>query len=173
MVSGGQKFTRVGGTRTIVVGIAACEVSTDPRQILLTYALGSCVGVAIWNRKTHATALLHAMLPDSTLDAVRAKQNPHVFVDSGLAAMVAEMSASADSPRDLVVKIAGGASLVDSARRFLVGEKNVAAVRTHIAKHGLTIEGEDTGGNGSRTMMLHAMTGRVSLRRGSEEIGHL
>jgi chemotaxis receptor (MCP) glutamine deamidase CheD len=54
-----------------------------------------------------------------------------------------------------------------------VGDKNVAAAREVIAAAGLAIEAEDTGGNGSRTLVLQLLTGRVSLRRGSEEIGVL
>jgi chemotaxis protein CheD len=167
------RFTRVGGSRTLVVGIADCRVATDPRQILLTYALGSCVGITIWNRKSRTGSLLHAMLPDSSLDAARAEQNPYVFVDTGLATVIADMKDAADASSDLVVKLAGGASLLDSSRRFQVGDKNVAAVREAVAAAGLSIDAEDTGGSGSRTMIMQLLTGQVSLRRGAEEIGIL
>jgi chemotaxis protein CheD len=157
----------------VVVGIADCKITTDPRRLLLTYALGSCVGVSIWNRQTRAAGLLHAMLPDSSLDRKRAGQNPFVFVDTGLARLFETMRAKAASPRDLVLKVAGGASLIDGARHFHVGRNNVLAVKSFAERNGMRIEAADVGGSGSRTMQLHLMTGRISIRRGTREVGAL
>jgi chemotaxis protein CheD len=166
-------YSRVGGTRTLVVGIGECKVTDDPRRTLITYALGSCVGVTIWNRQARMAGLLHAMLPDSNLDPARARQSPFIFVDTGLARLIEEMKSRAASPRDLVVKVAGGASLIESSQQFQIGRNNVTAVGNCLRRHGLSLEASDTGGNGSRTMLLALMTGGVSLRRGAREIGVL
>jgi chemotaxis protein CheD len=170
---GATRYRRVGGARTLVVGIADCKVTADPRQVLLTYALGSCVGVAIWNSKTREAGLLHAMLPDSRLDPARAQQNPFVFVDSGLRKLIERMKSRAASPRDLVVKVAGGASLIDTSQHFHVGKNNILAVKQVMRGSGLTVQAADIGGSGSRTMQLTLMTGRVSIRRGTKEVGAL
>ena len=40
----------VPGTRKVNVGIAALDVSADPGVLLMTHALGSCLGLTVWDR---------------------------------------------------------------------------------------------------------------------------
>jgi chemotaxis protein CheD len=167
------RYRRVGGARTLVVGIADCKLSSDPRRILVTYALGSCVGVAVWNRATRAGGLLHAMLPESSLDPERSIRSPYVFVDTGLRRLIELMRAKTESDDDLVVKVAGGAHLLSGSTRFQVGQENVEAVLRVVDEEGLRIDADDTGGSGSRTMQMQLMTGRVAVRRGTREVSAL
>ena len=55
----------------IVVGMADCRISDTPGQVLATYALGSCIGLAIHDAKAGVGGLLHFMLPDSSIDRWR------------------------------------------------------------------------------------------------------
>ena len=50
----------------IVVGVADMKISNDPDSVLVTHSLGSCIGVAVYDRAVHAGGLLHFMLPDSS-----------------------------------------------------------------------------------------------------------
>ena len=60
----------------IVVGVSDMKVSKDPESVLVTHSLGSCIGVAVYDPIVRAGGLLHFMLPDSTLDSVKAKKTP-------------------------------------------------------------------------------------------------
>lgn len=50
-----------------IVGVGDMIVSNDPEDIIVTYALGSCLGVVIYDPVANVGGMLHAMLPDSTL----------------------------------------------------------------------------------------------------------
>jgi chemotaxis protein CheD len=68
----------------IVVGISDLKVSGNAGDILITYALGSCVGVAVYDPVGKVGGLLHFMLPDSSIDETKAKRNPAMFADTGI-----------------------------------------------------------------------------------------
>ena len=57
----------------IVVGIADMKCSNNLDDILITYALGSCIGIAIYDPSVKVGGLLHYMLPDSNLDKEKAE----------------------------------------------------------------------------------------------------
>ncbi len=67
-----------------VVDIADWHVSNDPRITLVTYSLGSCIGVVIWDQIVKVGGMLHFMLPDSSISADKATVNPAMFADTGL-----------------------------------------------------------------------------------------
>ena len=71
----------------IIVGISDLKVSNNPEDALVTYALGSCIGVAVFDPKAKVGGLLHFMLPDSSLDANKAKSTPAMFADTGIIAL--------------------------------------------------------------------------------------
>ena len=60
----------------ITVGIADMQVSNDPDAMLVTYSLGSCIGVMIYDPVVRVGGMLHYMLPDSNLDQVKARTRP-------------------------------------------------------------------------------------------------
>ena len=68
----------------LIVGISDLKVSNNPGDVLVTYALGSCIGVAVYDPKARVGGLLHFMLPDSSLDANKAKATPAMFADTGI-----------------------------------------------------------------------------------------
>ena len=68
----------------VVVGIAEMKVSSDPEDILVTHALGSCVGIVLHDPVAGVGGILHYMLPLSSLDPVKAAKNPFMFGDTGI-----------------------------------------------------------------------------------------
>ncbi|MGZ3387730.1 MAG: chemotaxis protein CheD, partial [Isosphaeraceae bacterium] len=50
----------------LVVGISDLKVSNNPADSMITYALGSCIAVAVYDPVAKVGGLLHFMLPDST-----------------------------------------------------------------------------------------------------------
>lgn len=53
--------------KTVVVGVGDCRVTDEPVE-LVTYALGSCIAVVVWDPVAKVGGLLHFMLPDSSVD---------------------------------------------------------------------------------------------------------
>ena len=76
-----------GFERKLVVGVGGLAVSNNQSMILTTYSLGSCLGITIYDPVTRAGGLLHAMLPDSTIDTAKAAGQPAMFVDTGVGAL--------------------------------------------------------------------------------------
>jgi chemotaxis protein CheD len=68
----------------VVVGVADMRVSNQQGEVLVTHALGSCIGVAIYDPTAKVGGILHFMLPDSNLDPGKAQEHPHMFADTGL-----------------------------------------------------------------------------------------
>ena len=97
---------------TIKVGIADLNVAQSP-DILVTYALGSCVGICLYDRVKKIAGLSHIMLPDSTVThgAVQIAR----FADTAIPKLVQQMVARGATKRVLTAKIAGGARMFASA----------------------------------------------------------
>ena len=112
----------------LVVDIADCQVSDDPAGQLVTYSLGSCIGVAIWDPEVHVGGMIHYMLPESSLSPEKAKANPAMFADTGLPVLFKSAYALGAVKKRLVVKVAGGSSLLDDNGTFNIGKRNYAAL---------------------------------------------
>ncbi len=150
----------------LTVGIGEWVVSTSKDDIIKTYALGSCVAVIIYDSKVNVGGLIHVALPDSSIDAERAKNQPGYFADSGLPRMIEEMKSHGASRSGVWVKLAGGASVMDANGFFDIGKRNVLAVKKILWKSSLGPIAEDTGGNNSRTVTFNVSDGGVILSSG-------
>jgi len=152
-----------------VVDIADFQVTDDPRETLVTYSLGSCIGVAIWDPKARVGGLLHYMLPESTLSPDKAKAKPAMFADTGIPALFRSTYDLGAGKKNLIVKIAGGSSLLDDNGTFNIGKRNYIMLRKIFWKNGVLIEAEDVGGSLSRTVRLDVATGRFTIKSRGEE----
>jgi chemotaxis protein CheD len=158
----------------VAVGIADCRLSQSPDDVLVTYALGSCVGVAIYDPVAKVGGLLHYMLPESGLDRDKARDNPHMFADTGIPLLFRRSYELGAEKRRLVVCVAGGAQVMDDAGVFNIGKRNALALRKILWKAGVLIHRESLGGAVSRTVRMEMGTGRVWLRSdglGETEMG--
>jgi chemotaxis protein CheD len=151
---------------TIVVGIGDCRVGRSPLSALSTYALGSCVAVVAWDWKLKLGGLLHVMLPDSSIDPVRALSNPHVYVDTGVPALLRELAAGGSSKKQLRWCIAGGATMMADSAHFEIGKRNHLALKKVLWRMGVFIDREDVGGTESRSVRLDLQSGQIDVRGG-------
>jgi chemotaxis protein CheD len=148
----------------IVVGIADMKFSNNPHDVLVTYALGSCIAVAIYDPAIRVGGLLHYMLPDSSLDINKARENPWMFADTGVRLLFKSCYTLGAEKKRIVTKVAGGASILDNTNYFRIGEKNIMALRKIFWKNDVFIDREDTGKNYNRTVRLDIATGIVSVK---------
>ncbi|MDS1029553.1 chemotaxis protein CheD [Bacillota bacterium LX-D] len=150
----------------IKVGIAEYKAASSPYQII-TLGLGSCVGVTLYDPYNKIGGLVHVMLPDST--QFQSVTNPAKFADLGVPVLFNEMLKLGAKKTALQVKMAGGAQMFQfnnskSSNSLNIGQRNIEMSKEVIAKLGLKIVGEETGGNFGRTMILDTSTGKVFIR---------
>ena len=128
---------------------------------LVTYALGSCVGVALVDLTAGVGGMAHVQLPNSRLaaDQAAAKARPGRYADLGLPLLFTELLARGAERRRLRVTIAGGANTTLGTDIFAIGERNITAVRKWLWQTGLLVAGEATGGGMPRTMTLDLANG--------------
>jgi chemotaxis protein CheD len=148
----------------IVVGMADCRVAAVPGDVLATFALGSCIGLSMYDARAGVGGMLHYMLPDSTIDPARGKLTPFMFADLGVPLLIQQMCAKGASKRNLVAHAAGGASIMDPNNIFDIGKRNYLALRKILWKAGVLLSGEAVGGNQSRTVRLEIGSGRLWLQ---------
>jgi len=159
----------VGFDRKLVVGVGGLAVSNNQASILMTYSLGSCLGVTIYDPVTHVGGLLHAMLPASSINATKAAEQPAMFVDTGIPALFrAAYQLRLDKHR-AVICVAGGAQFLDKTGYFNIGQRNYKSFTELLQQHGLTTIAEEVGGLVSRTVQLNIATGEVRLKTSGQE----
>jgi chemotaxis protein CheD len=156
----------VTGKQTI--GIADMRISANENDVLVTYGLGSCIGVSVYDPVAGVGGLLHALLPAASLDVARAKVIPPTFVDTGLTALLEACYRQGAQKHRLVVTAAGGAARNvqhGTEDHFQIGRRNFLALRQALWKHGVILEAYDVGGHSPRTMSLAIGTGEVTISR--------
>ena len=145
------------------IGIGEYMVSASADDILKTYALGSCVAVMVWDKVNKIAGMVHIALPDSSINPDKAAAKPGYFADTGVPILLQEMKKRGSDLRKLLVKLAGGSSIMDANRKFDIGRRNVIAIKRILWKNGLGVVKEDVGGTISRTVAMEVGTGAISL----------
>ena len=152
-----------------VVPIAELTVSRDPDDVLVTYSLGSCVGVTLFDPIARVGGLAHCMLPlrrDS--DAGESSKRCR-FTDSGVTQLLRAVFDLGARRERLIVKVAGASSLLDERGLFRIGERNEAIVRKVLWRNRILISAQDTGGLRPRTMRLYLRDGRTTIQSTDRE----
>lgn len=147
----------------ITVGIGDCQFSADPANTLITYALGSCIAIAVYDPKTHVGGLLHYLLPDSSIDPEKAARNPFMFADTGIPELFLKAYKLGAVKQRLIVTVAGGAQVM-SSEYFNIGKRNQLAAKKILWRAGVLVRHEETGGESSRTLRMDLATGKIFLR---------
>jgi chemotaxis protein CheD len=156
--------TPFGSGAKIVVGIAALAASNKENAMLATYSLGSCMGVSIYDPLLRVGGLLHAMLPDSSIDPLKASVQPAMFVDTGIPDLFRAASDLRAEKDRVQICVVGGAQIMDTSGLFNIGRRNYDALVSLLAQYGLRIHAEQVGGHVSRSMFLRLATGEVRLK---------
>lgn len=145
---------------------ASCEVG----DLMVTHALGSCLGVAVHDPHAHVGGILHVMMPVSSINPEKAKANPYMFVDTSLPAFFKTLYSMGANKKNLVVKVAGGANVQSNGTdRFAIGKRNYIMLKKVFWKNNVLIDAEDVGGTKARTMYMEIGTGRVWLSNAGAE----
>lgn len=154
----------------VVVEIADLKVSSNPSAVLITYALGSCIAVIVYDPVMKAGGMIHYMLPLSESSPEKAKERPAMFADTGIPLLFHSLYALGCKKQDLIVKVTGGGSLYDDNGHFAIGQRNYTILRKMFWKAGVMITAEDVGGTKSRTARLFLDSGRCTVTSSGEEL---
>jgi chemotaxis protein CheD len=149
---------------SIVIGIGECQVSSNPADVLVTHALGSCIAILVHDPVVKVAGLLHFMLPESSLDLDKAAKRPYVFADTGIPMLFKEAYKLGAVKSRMIVMATGGAQMLDPEGTFNIGKRNHLAMRKIFWKAGVIVHKEEVGGTVSRTVRIEVGTGAVKLR---------
>ncbi|MGN0612600.1 MAG: chemotaxis protein CheD [Porcipelethomonas sp.] len=148
---------------TINIGISDLNVARPP-QILATYALGSCVGICLFDKTHGIGGLAHIMLPSSK-EAAKSSDNPRRYADTGIDELIKLLNKNGAVTSCLTAKIAGGAQMFQTQlETFNIGSRNVAAVKKVLSAYRIPIIAEDTGSNYGRTVFFDVSTGTMQVK---------
>lgn len=154
-----------------IVGIADMKISSSTEDVIVTYALGSCLGITVYDPVAKVGGMIHIMLPLSSVNPEKAVANPMMFVDTGVPELFKACYKAGAKKERMVLKVAGGASLQSCTEndQFQIGKRNFIMLRKLLWKNNVLIDASDVGERHSRTMSLDIATGVVTLRINSQE----
>ncbi len=154
-----------------IVGVADMKVVSQPGDIIVTHALGSCLGIAVHDSVVGVGGLLHVMLPMSKISPEKAQANPCMFVDTGVPALFKAIYDAGGEKKRLKVTVAGGANIQNHGEdKFAIGQRNYTVFKKILWKNGVLTEAEDVAGIVARTMYLEIGSGKVWLTIKGEQV---
>jgi chemotaxis protein CheD len=152
-----------------VVGIAEMKISLNPEDEIVTYSLGSCLGITVYDPVVKAGGLLHVMLPFTAKrnNGEKARKNPYMFVETGVPQFLNKCFKAGMKKSRIEVKVSGGANIQQSDKleeMFQIGKRNLLVLRKLLWKNHILIDNTDVGGNKPRTMGIYIGTGDVYVK---------
>lgn len=148
------------------VGIADMKITRAPGT-LITYALGSCIGICIYDPVLRLGGMVHIMLPEKVSN--HDPGNIFKYADTGILEMIRKMEVFGGVASRMTAKIAGGAKMFDipgdaNSSVGNIGKRNVDSVRKILQQCKIRLLKEDVGSNYARTMVFDTNTGEVTIR---------
>jgi len=145
-----------------VVDVADMKVGRSG-DVIVTHALGSCLGLIIYDPVAKVGGLLHAMLPLSKINPEKARANPFMFVDTGVPELFRRVYELGAVKSRLSVKVAGCGRPLGDNEMFRIGERNHTVLKKMLWKNNVLLKAEDIGGTNSRTVYFEILTGQVVI----------
>lgn len=149
---------------TLTIGIAEMGVVKDD-DVLITYALGSCIGVCLYDANIKLAGMVHVMLPTAPADGPGKAIGR--YADTGIPALVSSMESKGSMRSRLKAKIAGGAKMFTIPGDSVVGnigDRNIQEVKKVLGSLRIPIVGEDVGLDYARTMSFNASDGMATIK---------
>lgn len=150
-------------TGKIVVGIADMKIARQ-QGMLITYALGSCIGICLYDPVIKLGALIHIMLP---LNMETARAHPFKYADTGIQQTLQKMQSMGANLSRVTAKIAGGAKMFEmqgDGALGNIGHRNSESVKMVLRKAGVRLVREEVGGTVARTLLFDVATGQACIR---------
>jgi len=157
----------------LVVGVGDLQVSGNPADTIVTYSLGSCIGVCIYDPTARVGGMLHYMLPESKISPEKSAANPCMFADTGIPALFKQAYALGAVKGRITVRAAGGAQILDAAGLFNIGKRNILELRKILWRNGVVLGPSSVGGTVNRTVTMNVATGEILLKTSGQGVTRL
>lgn len=147
----------------LTIGISDMKVVKSPGG-LITYALGSCIGICLYDPTHKLAGMVHIMLPKAPGGNV---EKPLKYADTGVRELIGKMVSMGGNKRAFVAKIAGGAKMFDipgDGQLGNIGNRNIEAVKEILRIEGIRLTKEEVGQNYARTLSMEAETGICKIK---------
>lgn len=146
----------------LIVGIADMKLAKDGEK-LITYALGSCIGICLYEPQIKLASMVHIMLP---LNMETGRKNTFKYADTGVREALRQMEMKGARRAAITAKIAGGAKMFEVTSGSLgnIGQRNGESVRQILKMEHIRLLWEDVGGTVARTMEFDSETGTGVIR---------
>ena len=137
-----------------IVGIGEYAVSNSEEDIIKTYALGSCVGLVVYNPILKILGMVHIALPSSNIDRDKKYISvPGYFADTAVPLIFNKVLGGYSSNINTYkVSLYGGASSININDMFNIGMNNVEKIKDILIKNNVSFDNSNTGGYISRTI---------------------
>ena len=145
-----------------VVGVGDMKIAQYD-DIIVTHALGSCLGLTVYDPDSRIGGLLHAMLPLCKINPEKAASNPFMFVESGVTYLLNELYQLGVQKKKLIIKAAGCGSPIGKNEMFQIGERNFTILKKILWKNNILLAANDVGGTQSRTVYFDLSNGEVTI----------
>lgn len=152
-----------------IIGIGEMQTSSDPLDLLITFSLGSCLGLTLFDPTTGVGGMIHCMLPLSKSDPERAKERPFMYTDTGVTALLKKVLELGARKKSIICKVAGCSRVLDKKGLFKIGDRNYTICRKLLWKNNILIANEEVGGSIPRTLSLYMEDGRTTVGTRGEE----
>jgi len=150
--------------KKLVVGVGDMKVSNKPEDRIITYSLGSCIGIGIYDFHARVGGLLHFMLPESTIDSEKAGKKPFMFADTGIPVLFKTSYKYGAQKSRMKIIVVGGAQILDQKGLFNIGKRNYMAVKKIFFKNNVITDYEEVGGSVNRTISINIETGEMLIK---------
>lgn len=155
--------------KTVVIGLGEWSASNDTDTTLVCLGLGSCVALCAYDPVARVGGMAHCVLPRSAEG--RNTGAGAKFVDTGIPLLLTEMERLGASRSRMTLKLVGGAKMITApgvTAALNIGDRNVESAYATLARFGLRLAAEDTGGSRGRTVRLHVATGELVVSAAGE-----
>ncbi len=147
----------------IIVNVADMKISRQPKDTIITYSLGSCIGLSIYDNKAKVGGILHYLLPDSSSAPDKAKTEPLKFADTAIPCFFKTAYKCGAKKNRLKIVVAGGSNILDQAGFFNIGKRNYLTLKRIFFKNNVIVDHVDVGGSAYKTMSLDINTGYTTI----------
>lgn len=168
-----MKLERVDKNTKVTVGISDLAVSNNVNETLITYSLGSCIAVLIYDPTVRVAGMIHVMLPDSGIEKMAKNSisfNPYKYMDTGVPQLIKKCLAMGAKKPTMSISVFGGSQVFDREDYFNIGKRNYVSLRKILWQEGLLIRNEHVGGKVHRTVRIDVSDGNILLDVNKEEI---
>jgi len=145
------------------VGISDMKIVNIPKG-LISYALGSCVGICVIDKTARIAGMAHIMLPYNNNGDIT---NIFKYADTGITEMIKQMEQLGGTRSRMIAKIAGGARMFEikgSSAIGNIGERNIVATKETLQKLRIKLFAQDVGENYGRTIIFDSTTGKLTIK---------